>query len=259
MLPCHFEPKIYIFGFSKSAPSPRYTMLDSRLPPCNAILEARSPLSNTSSGAGALPLEVRIEYDSDRKFSKSKFFHCFLKNHLSPRFMLPCYCKPKIYLRFFEVCTYPSIQNFGLEAPPCNAISEGRPPPPLSKFAKFIWKPLFYIFHAILFIWAGNIFSVFRSLHLVKNFWYNNYVNAVNHNFLRIRVKIGHFKILEKSFLEEKSGKNPVKFFETGPELEPDIEAGYPAGTGLSRISGRFLILRLSCISTAHIWYNYTV
>ena len=105
-------------------------MLDSRLPPCNAILEARSPLSNTSSGAGALPLEVRIEYDSDRKFSKSKFFHSFLKNHLSPRFMLPCYCKPKIYLRFFEVCTYPSIQNFGLEAPPCNAISEGSPPPP---------------------------------------------------------------------------------------------------------------------------------
>ena len=52
-----------------------------------------------------------------------------------------------------------------------------------------------------------------------------------------------HFKILEIYFLEEKSGKNPAKFFETGPEPEPDIEAEYPAGTGFSRISGRFLEL----------------
>ena len=51
-----------------------------------------------------------------------------------------------------------------------------------------------------------------------------------------------HFKILEIRFLEDKSGKNPANFFETGPEPEPDIEAGYPAGTGFSRISGRFLI-----------------
>ena len=26
------------------------------------------------------------------------------------------------------------------------------------------------------------------------------------------------------------------------PEPEPDIEAGYPAGSGFSRISGRFLV-----------------
>ena len=45
-----------IFGFSKSARTPRYTILDSRLPPCNAISEGRPPLSNTSSEAGALPL-----------------------------------------------------------------------------------------------------------------------------------------------------------------------------------------------------------
>ena len=50
-----------------------------------------------------------------------------------------------------------------------------------------------------------------------------------------------HFKILEIHFLEEKSGKNPANFFGTGPEPEPDIEAGYPAVTGFSRISGRFL------------------
>ena len=45
----------YFFGFSKSAPTPRYTILDSMLPPCNAISEGRLPLCNTSSEAGALP------------------------------------------------------------------------------------------------------------------------------------------------------------------------------------------------------------
>ena len=49
-----------------------------------------------------------------------------------------------------------------------------------------------------------------------------------------------HFKILEIHFLEEIFGKNPAKLLETGPE--PDIEAGYPAGTGFSRLSGRFLV-----------------
>ena len=38
-----------------------------------------------------------------------------------------------------------------------------------------------------------------------------------------------HFKIFEIHFLEQKSGKNPAKFFETGPE--PEIEAGYPVGS----------------------------
>ena len=37
------------------------------------------------------------------------------------------------------------------------------------------------------------------------------------------------------------SGRNPAKFTPAGPEPEPDIDAGYPAGTGLHRISGRFL------------------
>ena len=68
----------YIFGFLKTAPTPRYTILDSRLPPCNSILEARPPLSNTSSEVGALPSEVCIENHSDRKFSKSKFSDSFL-------------------------------------------------------------------------------------------------------------------------------------------------------------------------------------
>ena len=33
--------------------------------------------------------------------------------------------------------------------------------------------------------------------------------------------------------------KNPAKFLK--PEPEPDSEAGFPAGSGFSRISGRFL------------------
>ena len=115
MLPCHCKPKIYlrffdtqfwtrgfprkyIFRFLKSAPSPRYTIFDLRLPPCNQISEGRPPLGNTSSEAGALPLEVRIGNDWDRIFSKSKFVHSFLETNF-PRFMLPC--ELKIYFRFF--------------------------------------------------------------------------------------------------------------------------------------------------------------
>ena len=76
------------FGFSKSAPTPRYTIFDSRLPPCNAISEGKLPLSNTSSEAEALPLEVSIEYDSDRQFSKSNFFHSFSVKKI--KFLLAC-------------------------------------------------------------------------------------------------------------------------------------------------------------------------
>ena len=89
MVPCSLSAE-NIFGFSKSAPTPRYTILDSMFPPCNAILEGRLPLCNTSSEAVALPSEVRIENDSDRKFSKSIFFQNFSGNHFSPRFMVPC-------------------------------------------------------------------------------------------------------------------------------------------------------------------------
>ena len=35
----------YFFGFSKSAPTPRYTILDSRLPPCYAISEEGFPFA----------------------------------------------------------------------------------------------------------------------------------------------------------------------------------------------------------------------
>ena len=65
--PDHYEPKLKIFfRFSKSWPSLRYTILDSRVALCNAISESRPPLRNTI----ALPSELRIENDSDRKFFK---------------------------------------------------------------------------------------------------------------------------------------------------------------------------------------------
>ena len=65
---------MFSIPISKSPPHPRYTILDSRVPTCNAISEGqgRLPLCSASSEAGALPSEVRIEDDSDRKLSKSK-------------------------------------------------------------------------------------------------------------------------------------------------------------------------------------------
>ena len=108
----------FIYGFSKSAPTPRYAILDTRLPSCNAISEGRPPLSNTSSEAGALPLEVRIENDWDQIFFKSKFVHCFLETtflHVS--------CYPVIVNRKY-------IYGFSKSAPtPRYTILDTRLPP----------------------------------------------------------------------------------------------------------------------------------
>ena len=91
----------YSFDFSKSALTPRYTS------------EGRLPLCNTRSEARALPSEVRIENDSDRKFSKSNIFQSFSGNHFCPRFtfMVPCSLSAENILRFFEVRTYHSINQ----------------------------------------------------------------------------------------------------------------------------------------------------
>ena len=80
----------YSFGFSKSALTPQYTS------------EGRLPLCNTSSEAGALPSEVRIENDSDRKFSKSNIFQSFSGNHFCPRFMVPCLLSAENILLVFR-------------------------------------------------------------------------------------------------------------------------------------------------------------
>ena len=131
MLPCLllviFSRK-YIYRFSKYAPTPRYTILDSRLPPCNAILEGRPLLSNTSSEAGALPLEVRIENDWDQIFFKSKFAHSFLETTFLHVSCYPVIVNRKYINGFSKSAPTPRYTILDSRLPPCNAISEGRPP-----------------------------------------------------------------------------------------------------------------------------------
>ena len=57
---------------------------------------------NTSSEAGVLPLEVRIENDSDRKLPKSKIFHSCLRFTFLHVACYPVYCEPKILFGFSE-------------------------------------------------------------------------------------------------------------------------------------------------------------
>ena len=52
-----------VFRGPHSAPTHQYTILDSRLLPCNAISEGRLPLCNTSSEAGALPSDKQYIID----------------------------------------------------------------------------------------------------------------------------------------------------------------------------------------------------
>ena len=66
MLPRSFWAEICFSVFEVQTYTFRYT--DSRLPLCSA-----------SSEAGALPSDVRIENDSDRKLSKSKILKVFLE------------------------------------------------------------------------------------------------------------------------------------------------------------------------------------
>ena len=111
--------------------TPRYTILDSVFPPCNAISESRLPLCSTSSDAGALPSEVRIENDSDRQFSKSIFFQKFSGNHFYPRFMVRCsLLAENIFSVFRSPHSAPTHRYtiLDLRLLPCNAISEGRLP-----------------------------------------------------------------------------------------------------------------------------------
>ena len=100
-------------------------------PPCNAISEGRLPLCSTSSDAGALPSEVRIENESDRKFSKSIFFQTFSGNHFYPRFMVRCsLLAENIFSIFRSPHSAPTHRYTILDSRllPCNAISEGRLP-----------------------------------------------------------------------------------------------------------------------------------
>ena len=76
--PVHYKPKIF-FRFSKSAATPPYTILDSRFPPVMRSRKAGLPFATRARKRELSIQEIRIENDSDRKFSKSKFFQVFLK------------------------------------------------------------------------------------------------------------------------------------------------------------------------------------
>ena len=127
MLPCHCKPKIYL-RFFEVCTTPRYTTLDSRLPPCNAISEGRPTLSNTSSETGALPLEERIKNDLDLIFSKSKFVHSFLETTFIHVSCYPVIVSRKYIYGFSKSPPSPRYTILDSRLPPCKAISEGRPP-----------------------------------------------------------------------------------------------------------------------------------
>ena len=63
--------------------------------------ERRPPLCNSSSEAGALPSEVRIENDSDRKFLSPKFKKYFLETTFLYVLCYSDHYEPKIFFRFF--------------------------------------------------------------------------------------------------------------------------------------------------------------
>ena len=99
--PVHCERKIFFRFFEVfTYPSIHYFRLEAS--PCNTISEGRPPLSNTSSEAGVLPIEVRIENDSDRKLSKSKLFYRFLETTFLQVSCYPVYCELKIFFGFLE-------------------------------------------------------------------------------------------------------------------------------------------------------------
>ena len=125
MLPCHCQLKKYLRFFEVCT----YPSIHNfGLPRCNVISEGRPPLSNTCSEAGALPLEVRIENDSDQIFSKSKFVHCFLETTFIHVSCYPVIVNRKFIYGFSKSAPTPRYTILDTRLPPCNAISEDRPP-----------------------------------------------------------------------------------------------------------------------------------
>ena len=129
MLPCSLlaENIFLVFQSPHSAPTPRYPILDSRLPLVMRSRKAGLPFATRARKRELSIREVRIENESDRKYSKLQFFRSFSENHFYPCFMLPCSLLAENFFLDFKVRTYPSMHNFGLLASPGNAISEGRP------------------------------------------------------------------------------------------------------------------------------------
>ena len=119
--PVHYQPKIFFWFF------------EVRTYPSIHLGRQASPLQHElgSGSRGALHSEVRIENDSDRKFSKSIFFQSFSGNHFSPRFMVPCSLLAENIFSVFRrphSAPTPRYTILDLRLLPCNAISEGRLP-----------------------------------------------------------------------------------------------------------------------------------
>ena len=94
MLPCSLLAE-NIFSLFKvgnpSAPTPRYTILDSRLPLVMRSRKAGLPFVTRARKRELSIQEVRIENESAvGNFLSLNFFKVFSENHFSPRFMLPC-------------------------------------------------------------------------------------------------------------------------------------------------------------------------
>ena len=109
----------HFFGFSKSAATLRYTILDSRITLCN-----------TSSEAGALQSEVHIEiYDSkymtQKKISKSKIFQIFFWKPLFSTFHDTLFViKRKYFFGFPKSAPTPRYTILDSRLPLCNTSSE---------------------------------------------------------------------------------------------------------------------------------------
>ena len=123
MLPCHCKPKIY-FRFFEVCTYTSIQNFELEVSPCNAISEGRPPLSNTSSEH----LEVRIENHSDWIFSKSTFFHSFFETTFLHVSCYPVIVSRKYIYGFSKSPPSPRYAILDSRLPPCNAISECRPP-----------------------------------------------------------------------------------------------------------------------------------
>ena len=121
----------YFFGFSKSARTPRYTILDSRLPLVIRSRNADLPFAKRARKRELCLYRYVSRMTRTENFISHLFFVVFLETTFLHVSCYPVHCELKTYFWFFEVCTYPSILRYTIldsRLPPCNAISEGRPP-----------------------------------------------------------------------------------------------------------------------------------
>ena len=169
MLPC--EPKMYLRFFPKSAPTFQYTILDSRLP-----LVMRSRKAGLRLATRPLHLEVRIENDSDQIFCESKFVHSFLETNFLRDL---CYPFRSLHLPLdthFWTQAFPLVMRSRKASLSLTTRARKRelcPQRYVSRMirtenflsqnvSKFIWKPIFSIFQAILFVLNRKYFSGFQ-------------------------------------------------------------------------------------------------